>query len=543
MGTQRFKAPLNAAKFPFLYSHASRSVLQPQLDIATRTPQAFFGSMTNADYNLIQLLYAENVIPSSTGLQSVSVKEEISAFTPATTDFDQFIVIRDSDENNVLFSPGRGKNYVYNTSTQVWESKNPFVWNALYSLVSKAYVNGRTFICYESERVIEWQPGTSSFSTIALTLPGGFVMADIKGISGASNYLIAFTTVEILWSSLVTITNFNDPTGGSGRQIPQDLKGPITSISPISGGFLIFTTRNVVAAFFTNNPAAPFLFKEVLGSGGVQGPEQVTGDANSNGYYTYGSSGVQLVTLQKAETVLPDLADFLVSREYETWDATAGEVTNTMLTDAPRSKLVFLANRYLLISYGWIVDHFTYILLYDTALDRWGKIKVTHVDAGILPLEAGGGAYRYYALTDYDDYTLTDYEDLTESYGSVPPLRAGYVFLENTGRVTVLLADTSAENSQGVALFGHVQVTRSRKVTFQGASIDGLFSVPAPRLRLLLSDDGYNRETVVDAVVAKQTPKHVQYEERKTGENFDIVIEGRFDLSTLIVDTTVHGSR
>lgn len=543
MAVQRFKAPLNNAKFPFLYSHASRAVLQAGLDIPPRVGQAFFGGIESADFNVLQMLFAENVLPTDTGIISVGTKEEIAAFSPAATDFDQLFVLRNVDEANVLFCPGRGKNYVYNATTLTWESKNPFTWSSVYSLVSKAYVNGRTFVGYEGNRVIEWNDATQSFDTVTLTLPAGYAITDIKGICGASNYLLAHTTVEIFWSSLTTITNFNDPTTGSGRQTPQDLKGLITNIQPMAGGFVIYTTRNAVAAFFTNNAASPFLFKEVLGSGGVGSSNQVTGDANTAGHYTYGSSGLQLVNMQRADTVFPDVADYLVSRDYETWNTVTGKVEEQALTILQQAKLVMLANRYLIISCGWIDTQYTLALIYDLSLQRWGKVRINHIDVGLLPLEAGGNVLRYYQLGTYDEYDNVAYEDLVEAYGSVPPLRSGFIFLEPSGRTQVLIVDSAAETAAGVVIFGRAQVTRGRTITFQKAKLDGLFSAPTPQFRILPSNNGYDRTTPVTAVVANQSAKSVTYASRATAENFDIAIEGSFDLTTLVLETTVHGSR
>jgi hypothetical protein len=543
MAKQRFKAPLNVAKFPFLYSRVSRAVLQQNLDLAPRTPQAFYGNLESADFNTLSLIYAENVFPIATGILSVGIKEEIQAFSPPVTDFDQLLTLRDSDENNVLFCPGRGKNYVYNSSSLSWESKNPFSWNPIYALVSKAYVNGNTFVCYESARVIRWNAATVSFDTITLTLPAGYAMLDIRGISGASNYLLAFTAVDILWSSLTNNTNFNDPVGGSGRQIPQDLKGPITNIQPMAGGFIIYTTRNAVAAFFTNNPATPFLFKEIIGSGGVGGSNQVTGDANAAGHFTYGSSGLQLVSMQRAESVFPEASDFLVSREYESWNKDTGQVESTNLVAIQEARLVMLANRFLFISYGWTGSFYTFALVYDLSLQRWGKLRINHVDCGLLPLEAGGGKLRYYQLGKYSSYAGFGYDELVAAYGSVPPLKSGFVFLEPSGRTQIILIDSQIETSNGVAVFGRVQVTRNRKVTFQRADVDGLFSVPAPSLKLLPSENGYDRSAVVVAVPVSQSTRSVRYDARYTAENFDIAIEGRFDLSTLVIETMVHGTR
>ena len=107
----------------------------------------------------------------------------------------------------------------------------------------------------------------------------------------------------------------------------------------------------------------------------------------------------------------------------------------------------------------------------------------------------------------------------------------------------MLTATAASEGASGVAVFGHIQVTRGRNVTFQQAEIDGLFITPSPKLRILPAENGYDREPAVDATAVSQTARYVKYEKRYTSENFDIAVEGRFDASTLVVETSIHGSR
>jgi hypothetical protein len=546
VATQKFKLATNNAEFPFTYGRAGRSVVQPGLDVAPRTSVQFVGTPESFDYNLVKMIYCENVLPIAEGVQSVATQEDFPAYVGPVTDFDQFVTLRDSKERNFMFSPGRGKNYVLSNTLGTWGSYNSFSWGASKTIVSRAYVNGRTFICYEADRIIEWDPVGLVFNTIVLTFPPGFSITDIRGICGASNYLLLFTDTTILWSSLLDVTNFNDAIGKSGKQIPIDLKGQITALVPISGGFIIYTNRNAVAAFFTNSADTPFSYREVQGSGGVSTYEQVTGDANQAEHFTYGSSGLQQLNLQNAVSVFPDCADFLSSKEYASWNTVTGTIDETALTGTLDVKLQLLANRYLVISYGKINGQFTFALVFDTVLRRWGKIRVNHVDVSVLPgtvLNLLG--YRIYELTaPISSYTVA-IQDLRQQFGDIVPLRAGFAFLQNTGAIRNLLADPTAAVGEGVVIFGHVQIVRSRAVTFQGAQFDGLFATPLPKVRLWgsLPNDGYTRDQIDTVTNVLNKPKTQRYTGRKTYENFDIVVEGKFQLTTGLVETTVHGSR
>ncbi len=548
MATQKFKLANNNASFPFLFSRASRSVVQPGLDTASRTSLGFVGSPESFDYNLIKMIYCENVFPISEGVQSVGTQEDFGPYAPPATDFDQFITIRDSQERNFMFSPGRGKNYVLSNVLGTWTSYDSFVWNPTKNIVSKAYVDGRTFICYEADRIIEWDPVGSVFNTIAVNLPAGYTMADIRSIAGASNYLLLFTNTEVLWSSTLDILEFDDPlVGKSGKQIPIDLKGQITAGIPISGGFVVYSTRNAVGAFFTNNADTPFTFREITNSGGVSTYEQVTGDANQTDHYCYGSSGLQKLNLQRADSVFPDCTDFLASKEYEAWNAVTKEIEHTTLVGILDIKLQLLANRYLIISYGKLDNlQFTFALIHDLVLMRWGKVRVQHVDVAVLPVAALNElALRIFELTAQIQQYDIAIEDLNQLFGDVLPIRAGFAFLQNTGAIHTLVSETSADLGDGLAIIGHVQVTRGRTCTFQMAQFDNLNSDPVPTLTLLgsIPGDGFNRNSIKPVIATLITEKMIRYNGRHTFENFDLALEGKFNLTTSVVETTVNGSR
>lgn len=545
MATQEFKVAVNNAKFPFLFSRASRGVLQSGLDVAPRVGGNFSGN-SSIDFNTVQILYCENVLPIAEGIMSVSTRQVSDPVDPPITDFDQLLILRDAQERQTLFSPARGQNYIYDPVTATWTSYNSFTWAAERTLVSRAYVDGRTFICYEGDRVIEWNPDTEVFDTIALTLPAGYTMSDIRGIASSANYLILHTETEILWSSLLDVTDFNNTDGGSGRQTPLDLKGQITCIIPISGGIVVYTNRNAVAGFATNNAAVPFTFREVQNSGGVAGYEQVTFDSNQAAHFTYGTSGLQTVTLQRAESIFPDCTDFLAGRQYEYWDPVAKTVAESTLLGALEVKLHYFDNRYLTISYGKLDGQFTFCLIFDTALQRWGKIRVNHIDLGVLPSSVLDSFDLLYndLSGPYDDYDVA-YDDLIQAYGDIVPIRAGIVFLQQGGALQLLISDPSSDSAEGVLLVGHIQVVRSRTVTFLGAKFDGVYGTPSPTVTLVGSapGNGFDRDKIVATTVAASGEKRFAVNGRSVFENFDLAIEGKFNLTAGIVETMVHGSR
>ena len=187
MAGQRFRGALNAANFPLLTRLQSRTVVQPGLDNNVRTTEKFYGTSESADYSIPQLLYCENVIPTAEGVQSVGYETIIEGI-PGETGFDQAITLRDQDENNFLFCPADGTNYIYTANAGEWVSVNPFSSGGVP--VSRAYVNGRTFICYSGLGVYEYDSTLGTFSKQTLT---GLTDAEVRGIGASNNYLIAYT--------------------------------------------------------------------------------------------------------------------------------------------------------------------------------------------------------------------------------------------------------------------------------------------------------------------------------------------------------------
>jgi hypothetical protein len=545
MASLTFKLVLNSANFPFLYDAAGRGVLMPELDISNRMPGGFSGGRESQDFNTIQPLYLENILPAAEGLLSVGIAPEIPAISPAQTDFDKLIIIRDAQENIFLFSPARGKNYVYDATANTWVSRNPFTFLSGLSLVTHAYVNGVTYIFYEATKGITWNVTLSQFDNVTFTWPTGYTTADIRGICPASNYLIAHTETEILWSSLTNNTNFADLIGGAGRQTPVDLRGRITCCLPIAGGFIIYTLRNAVAAYFTNNPAAPFLFKEIPKAGGVAGPEQVSYEANNTHHYTIGASGIQRVALDAADTYLPAAADFLKAKAYNLWNDITDEIELIKSVQAFAAKIQYVQSRYLIISFAPDNDgHFQLALFYDEVLDRWGRVRELHADAFSLPVELGLSYYTYAALMNasYQDLGVSTYLELNSTVTTASLLQTSIGFLKKSGEITLLITDPSALVSEGIAVIGHIQLRRSRNVTVTEVEADFTLTDDPPDAFLLVSEDGKNRQAAIPMYKIGDQNTAV-YQSRITGKNIDLMFRGRFLLTSAIVTAVMHGKR
>lgn len=548
MAKYRFRGALNAAVFPFLSLLKSRSVVQPQLDNNVKTNEAFYGTSESADYGVPQLLYCENVVPTAEGLQSVSY-QQVVAGTDGVTDFDQVIVLRDADENNYLFSPAGGLNYIYNASTATWVSTDPIA--ATSAVVTRAYVNGRTFVCYAGIGIFEHDATAGTFLPVTIT---GLTMADINGIGASNNYLLAYDTLTVYWSSLVSPTDFvPSVTTGAGSLVPQDVKARITAVIGTAGGFIVYTAKNAVAAVYTNNIRAPFSFKEIANAGGIDGFEQVNSDQTSGVQYTWGTGGLQRVTLQSSEPLSAEADDFLSGRVWEEWDP----VSKQLLVHEENAiefnvKIAYISSRYLIVSYS--VDTSTtyqYALIYDTKLRRWGKAKIDHVDCFAYPYSDIAGDFSYDDLGElsYDDLGETTYDGLGFAILGNPPSKRTVAFLQADGSIQLMLMDYNKTVVEGgVAIFGKFQLIRSLMMTLQRLDLEGVYADPVDGNSLvtvtaLASLDGYNLSNAQAMRLLQRIGKLQRYAKRITGINVSVAVEGTFALSSYLLEVTAEGDR
>lgn len=559
MSKIRFAGPLNAARWPLVAAIQGRTVINPIYDPVSRAARQFFGTDESDERYIPQLVYCENVVPMAQGLNSVGYRDLINP--SAFTDFDQAIILRDTVENNYLYSPANGKNYILDIGTGLWNSVDPIIGLPVNTNVTYGYVNGRTFVCFSGNGVYEYDVTGGNFVKVTMTWPPGVVEADILGIGASNNYLIAFANVAIGWSSLIDPTDFTpSPITGAGYATPQDVRGKIVAAIGASGGFIIWTTRNAVAATYTNNVRAPFAFKEISNSGGVNSTEHITADAVSGVHYSWSNAGLQKVTLQSAEPLSGEVSDFLAGRMFNTWNSTTKQLDLT-LSDLAEFyvKLVYIGNRYLCVSWSETTDGsgdiqtFQYALVLDTVLKRWGQIKVDHVDIFTITI---GSESTELALTFNDLGTDTfntlgskTFNDLIAPNPNVfePTSKRQLGILDIDGSIKVALLDYNKDfNHEGVAVFGRFQMVRAnamqhQRTTFEGVYGENITSADTFNAYIQPSLDGDNllAPTLMTTIAADE--KSITYGCRKTGLNFNLAVEGTFSLKSMVVEVTNEG--
>lgn len=537
---QVLRSNLNAANFPFTSPWMGRSIILPQWD------QNYERTISSAadqdkDKGIPQVFYMHNCMPTPQGFQSVGFEKVVKGI--GVTNFDQCFTIRDSAENKMLFSPSSGKNYVYDVPVGSWASINPITPTLLpaRALVTHAYIHANTYIYYEKYGCFKYNSTTKQMDPITLN---GLVTATIRGICHAAGYMVAFDVNNTAyWSSATVETDFIPSlVTGAGSGAITELRGRIIGILPINSGFMVYTTNNVVSATFSGNVRYPFIFKEVETSCGIQDIESVTYDADWSEHYTWSSSGVQKVNKAAAAFVYPEVTDFITSKLFEDFDETSLLFTVTKMTTEMKTKLTIIG-RFFIFSYG--IDTLTHALVFDTALKRWGKVKIDHADCFEYTYPNFYGTRTYGQLLGYSyaDLLGTSYGELSsgQNTGQTPKKIVG--FLQQDGTIQLLDYDLTL-SAPGVFMIGKYQFTRSRLFTLQSVEVEnpglnGNFDAYA-----LVSTDGKNLPIVPVPLYNQINTQNLKtYLAKLTGINATVLFVGAFYLDTILIRFTKHGQR
>lgn len=564
MAIQRFKVALNNARYPLMSTKAQRAVFVPGLDSAPRTPRIFMGADESIDHNMAQVIYAENVMPSSEGIRSVGYRQLVAP--SVNEDFDSIFVLRDADENTVLYSPAAGQNYVYDSEVSAWTADpiEDVFGKTLHatslpadSNVTYAYVDGKTFVCFSRLKSSDAIPTDMSimFWDGAALAPAGALLAnvpfpvgEIDGIASSNGFLLMWSGLSIAWAPFNgTAFDFspyaNGAFTGAGTQIPEDIQGNIRAVIALAGGFVMFTNRNAVAAsYYAQNLASPWVFREVGDAGGLESYEQATVEGTLSRVYAYTTAGFQLISLNSAESILPDIADFVAGRRIERYRYDLHELYQARTTLDFFTKITNVGNRYVVISYGTYPRIFSYAIVYDLALKRWGKLRMVHRDCFYYSYGAETADVTYGMLGDvpYSDPNLGTYDSTAQQSNALVAAQHGLAFLKKTGEVLIANWSDQLRDTEdtAVVIIGRVQLTRASHTQLNRAEIEGFGS---GSVLVQPSYDGFTLEEAEEMVDVLAVPGFAVKGCMIDCKNFNLVIQGTFSLSTIVLEATTAG--
>jgi hypothetical protein len=501
-----YRANLTAAEFPLLSEFQGRSIIVPAQD------QNFSRQLTSQrnkdkDVGLPQMYYGHNVIPTDAGFSSVGYLPVGMAPQVADAAFTGIFSIRDVNENVGYFAyTSTGNCYVLLAANTPWLKTTSVAPLAGLS-VSTARINGHTYIYFGGVGCYEYTFATNVLTPVTLT------PANILGIVAANGFMLAWTATALLNSSTIDPTDFTPSiitaAGGGGIQ---DAKAAITCVVPHSAGVVIYTKKNAVVGFYTGNNQYPFKYKEIVSSGGVATADVVSFDANTSDHYAYTTSGLEAISAQTSAVIFPQVTDFLAGSQFEDFDETTLTFTNTTLASPMLKRVTVIADRYLILSYG--INELTHTLYYDFAMERWGKLKVTHV-------------------------ACFEYSLISPNVVEAPRRSVG--FLQADGTVKVLVMSYNTTGSYGVMVLGKYQFERGKYLSLNKVELENIRISDGFTMSLLSSVDGktnIQKPLVLDYAVNNFR----RYKCRSSGINHSLVFAGAFNASSLELSFTEDGN-
>lgn len=507
MAEYKFTAALNVSDVPPVTRFQPRPVLMGQLDNRLRDPSNPPNTtLANNPQNLPSITYMQNVMPTQDGVQSVGFEAAIAAFPGAGTGDDVFI-LRDVDESVFYFCPAQGRNYVATSLAGPWVSVNPLAAVPNNATVTVAYVNGETYILYANSVLLLWDSTGPAFTDKSATL-SGFVIAELRAICGSGNYMVALTyNNEFAWSSLTDPLDFVvSATTGAGRQVPVDIRGACLFLSSVAGGVIVHTLGNAVAAVYTQNSAAPWIFREIKNSGGCSSIQLITRESSNGQVVIYGTNGLQQLDLRDAINIHVAVSDFFGFGVLETFNS-ATNLLSISRGNNINVKLAFLAGRYICCSYGTVAGTYTQSLIYDATLKRWGKLVVDHAD-----IFAAAGYFNP---------------------------KNGLYILKTDGVVQLITLDYRVAADSAVLILGRYQINRTHQICSQELELEVLDASDSATVHVASNYNGTTVGEVAQMTAYAASDNYRSYQKQLEGENLSYIIKGSFGLSTALITATL----
>ena len=507
MAQREYAIDLQNTEFPMLSEQKARTTIGAT---AGEAP---------ARSNKPGLAYCHNVMPSNYGIDSVGYLSVIPALAtlPAGLNFSDIRIIYGNARSRIYLAWDQdGNAYALVDGSTAWIALPVTVpdYRGIGFSIDKltaGEVNGVSYIFYSGIGCFWYSETLSILEPVTLT---GLTILDVIGVVASSGYLIAYTKEAVAWSSTILPTDFvpSQVTGAGGGNVA-GIAGDILFAVANSLGIIVYTDANAVAATYTGNARFPFKFREINNSKGGINLDRIAYEANSGSQFVYSKAGLQTVTSNKAENILPEVTDFLAGKRFEDYNETTElyEITELATDDTMLKKIKYIASRYLVISYGLPSVGFTHAIVFDTALNKLGKLKIAH--------------------TDVFEYVGAQTEISKESIA----------FLLPTGEVKVLNFSSDAV-STGVAILGKLQFVRTRFINLLGIEVENIQTGAALSVstQASLSGKGY---TSVAGTLASSEENLRDYNFRSQAKNHSLVFIGQFNLTTVQVKYSTAGRR
>lgn len=536
-----YRANLAADDFPLLTSLKGQTVIIGKFDQDFELDTGEKQKLTK-EKQIPDAYFVENVIPTGEGYQSIGYTTKVPGLA-AASDFNRCFTLRDINENKVFYSPSYGKNYVFDRNlNNIWRSIAP-IKSVENAAVTIAYLNGETYIFFQKNGCYRYDKATFTFVSVVLI---GLVVANINGICSANGFLLAWDDANVIYRSQANspLDFTPDPSLGSGAGVPQDIRGKIVTVLPISNGFVVYTTANAVGATFQQNIRYPFVFKEIEGTTGIISADHVSWQDNLGAHFVWSKSGLLRVDKSKAAPIFPKITDFLTAKLFETYNYATDVFTIAKLSNQLTVRVTSIGSKYLVISYGTDPIVFSHALIYDFAFKRFGKLKIDHVDCFNFYQPNLGGDITW---NMFGDLTWTDLGETTWAQLGVQ-LQTNEIakeivgFLKSDGTISIINFDlTRLTGDNGVVLLGKYQFSRSNLLSLDEIAVENIDQGSDFQVKVLTSYDGKTIGRITTPFKQIDTGQFRNYLCDATGINHSIAFKGTFNIISTELTMHPHG--
>lgn len=529
-----FRANLQTMFFPLLSDLSGRTIIVPQAD-QTYIPNVSAEGQSPVDRGNPQIFYCHNVMPSTTGWQSVGFN---LAYSPpdAGVDLDferaQIVyggkivsetiegvvtpVVKSTGFKTYLAHVKAGVSgvYVLDIATLKWKlvSGSPSI--PANCPVSVATVNGVSYIYFSNIGCYIYNNETNSLVERVLA---GLNKTTTIGLASANGYLFAWNASGVAWSSTVNVEDFvpTDVSGAGGGQL-QEARGEIVTAVATYLGLIIYTKENAVSVIYSGNAEFPWNFKAIPSSGGISSAELVSQEQASGYQQVYSTNGIQQVTHSRCQTVLPNITDFLAGNIFEDFDTATNTFSITKFTWNMRKKLAVIADRYIVISYGVSpTADMTHAIVLDIAQNRMGKIKLTHTSCFEL-------------------------RSLNSAVTELP--RDSIAFLQRDGTIKLVDFSLLEATSDSVLIMGKFQYVRQKMLELHRVEVENTEAADSFSVQDLPTLNGKTFLPSKPGYLYESSGNYRDYLwEDAVGKNHTLVFKGTFNLISLIIWFSLTG--
>ena len=575
MAQYNFRLNVTAAQFPFLSYQGGATVITPNQDTYYIKPNAFSGTESDKNIGVPQIMFCENVMPTSFGVQSVNFINSTNPFDGGVLVADQlFYVISPVDGQRYLtnFDRVSGRLYIYSHEQKHWQMM--FTGPAHdFPYATVAIVQGRTFVYLRGMtglwEFLGYNTFTGFFNGVDITPLGISDLSSFSGIVGANNYLILYTPYALYYtipdSIPGNIPDFTPSLGptGAATETPSVLRGLIEVCFPVADGFVMFTSTSIIAAYYSGNIRFPWSYRELENSAPIVSLDSVAVDRENYARYVNTTGGILKLAKSSATPMYPEATEFFSTGRYEYYDWPTHSILFRDTTEPVNIGVAYVGGRWLVLSYGERAENiFTHAIIWDEHLKRWGKVAVHHVRAieffGVAPPgeEITNDPKTYQDLLDaqWTYQYLIDAGLPYSIFGGAnfpgnPTLGLQYKslgFVTDNGIVQIIdFTVKPQEDPISVAMFGKIQLTRNHRFKITDVWSEN-FNLGQPtnytNLNIIATKDMRNTLKIVPGWVrsAENQMVHHQFHGCE-GANHILRYEGDFILSSIIVRGTPTG--